>query len=88
MRYLAVRELPRRRFWVWGHRSAQWHAVTETSPKPIKTVCGLSYTSEAHRTWDQTPSSGRCPQCTRLVLATPGKGATFISDPAESPKSA
>jgi hypothetical protein len=91
MRYLAVSEMPRRSLWDSvrrGHRKLQWHAVADTAPKPIKTLCGMSYASEAHRTWDQTMPAARCPQCHRLVMAAPGKGATFIAEAATAPKSA
>jgi hypothetical protein len=92
MRYLAVSELPRRSVWIWvrylGHRTIQWHAVADSAPKPIRTVCGRSYSSEAHRTWDQTILSARCPQCHRLVIAAPGKAKTFVKEAASSPKSA
>jgi hypothetical protein len=92
MRYLAVSELSRRSFWIWvrhlGHRTLQWHAVADTAPKPIKTLCGRPYSSEAHRTWDQTILSGRCPQCHHLVIAAPGKVTTFVKEAAPSPKSA
>jgi len=63
----------------------EWHAVAETIPKPIKTLCGAAYATEAHRTWDQTASGARCPQCARLVSAAAAtKGTTFIADGATS----
>jgi len=73
MRYLGVMEvrhrplrgsLPFRSHW-----TPEWHAVADTSPKPIRTLCGFPYTSEAHRTWDQTTYAARCPQCQQLVTA-------------------
>ncbi len=93
MRYLAVPEMPRHSFWVSlrhrGHLTPEWHAVKDSSPKPIKTLCGQSYTAEAHRTWDQTTSSDRCPACEHLVRTT-GKvrGATFIAEGISSPRGA
>ncbi len=84
MRYLAVPEMPRHSFWALlrhrGHFPLEWHAVTDSSPPPIKTLCGQSYTAEAHRTWDQTASPDRCSACEHLVMTT-GKtrGATFIA---------
>jgi hypothetical protein len=94
MRYLAVAEMPRRNLMASirnrGHWSPIWHAVADTSPKPIKTLCGQSYTSEAHRTWDQTMSPSRCPHCERrLVLASDGsRGPTFIAEPSKAPRRA
>ena len=79
MRYLAVPEMPRRglifslfrrRYW-----APEWHAVAESFPPPIKTLCGSQYSSEALWTWDQTMSGSRCPQCERLVLAVSGSPA-------------
>ncbi len=86
MRYLAVPETPRRSRLAairhWGHGAPQWHAVVDTNPKPIKTMCGLSYTTEAHRTWDQTMSAGRCPHCEqRVISAGKARSATFIGEP-------
>ena len=92
MRYLAVPEMPRRNRFDsirhWGHVPAEWHAVADTHPKPAQTVCGLGYTAEAHRTWDQTTSGARCPECERLVAIKPAKAATFISEKATSPRGA
>jgi hypothetical protein len=92
MRYLAVSEMPRRSLWAsirhWGQDMLQWHAVADTSPKPIKTLCGIPYTSEAYRTWDQTTSGARCPECQRLIAIAPGKAATFISESTTSPRGA
>jgi len=93
MRYLAVPEMPPQSFWASlrhrGHLAPQWHAVADSFPKPIKTLCGLSYTAEAHRTWDQTMSAGRCPSCETLVkTASRAKGATFISERIASPRNA
>jgi hypothetical protein len=85
VRYLAVREtehlglLARLR-----HGTASkvhWHAIGETIPPPIKTVCGSPYTSEAHRTWDQAPPDDRCLECEGLVeTALTAQGTTFIAD--------
>jgi hypothetical protein len=90
-RYLAVAEMPQRN-WLASitHRSPGapvWHAVVETFPKPIKTLCGLTYTAEAHRTWDQTMSRARCPHCERLSLisAEQARGPTFIAEQSNSP---
>jgi len=85
MRYLAVPEMPHRSLWAslrhFGHRTAEWHAVSEASPSPIRTLCGIAYGSEALRTWDQTTAADRCPQCERLVTgADKAKGATFIAE--------
>jgi hypothetical protein len=85
MRFLAVSEIRGRSLlgsiWHRGHPMPEWHAVTETIPKPIKTLCGAPYVSEAHRTWDQTASGARCPQCARLVAsASATRGTTFIAD--------
>jgi hypothetical protein len=91
MRYLAVAETPRRNLLASirnrGHRAPEWHAVVDSHPKPIKTLCGMSYTAEAHRTWDQTMAAGRCPNCERLMLISPKKarGATFIAERTSSP---
>lgn len=70
-----------------GHGSPIWHAVAETSPKPIKTLCGQSYSSEAHRTWDQTMSPARCPHCERRVAlsSNSGRGPTFIAEQSKVP---
>jgi len=92
MRFLAVPEMPRHSFWASlrhrGYVSVQWHAVVDSAPKPIKTLCGQSYTAEAHRTWDQTPSSDRCAACGHLVKTTGRtKGATFITEGVSSPSS-
>ena len=90
MRYLAVAEMPRRTLLTsirhFGHMSPEWHAVADSHPKPIKTLCGLSYTSEAHRTWDQTMATGRCPHCERLLSMSNKKprGATFIAEKAKT----
>ena len=93
MRYLAVPEMSRHSFWASlrhrGYFSRQWHAVTDSSPKPIKTLCGQSYTAEAHRTWDQTTSSDRCSACEHLVMTTSKtRGATFIAEGVSSPRGA
>ena len=86
MRYLAVAEMPRRNLLASirnrGHRAPEWHAVVDSHPKPIKTLCGMSYTAEAHRTWDQTAAADRCPNCERLIMISPNKskGATFIAE--------
>ncbi len=85
MRHLAIEEVARPSFWAslrhGGYVAPTWHAVTESAPRPIKTLCGRPYTSEALRTWDQTPLAGRCPQCERLVSsASRAKGATFIAE--------
>lgn len=90
MRYLAVPEMPRRSFLFAlrhrGHSMPEWHAVAETIPKPMKTLCGTPYLSEAHRTWDQTASGARCPRCERLVeTAVKANGTTFIAEGAKSP---
>ncbi len=85
MRHLAIEDMPRLGFWAslrhGGHCAPTWHAVTESAPRPIKTLCGLPYTTEALRTWDQTPFAERCPQCERLVAsANRAKSATFIAE--------
>lgn len=84
MRYLAVEEMARPGFWTSlrhrGSGASTWHAVTESAPRPIKTLCGLPYTSEALRTWDQIPVAGRCSQCERMVAgASSVRSATFIA---------
>jgi len=75
MRYLAVPEMPRRgwldRLLRWGERKPKWHAVVESRRGPTKALCGSAVTSEAHRTWDQTESKGRCRTCERLVPVPP-----------------
>jgi len=81
MRYLGVPAMPRRSLWAslrpWRYLGAEWHAVTDTPIKPERTLCGIPYTAEAHRTWDQTLSDTRCPQCQRLVTGAEWvKGAT------------
>lgn len=91
MRYLAVPVMPPHSFWASlrhrGHLVPQWHAVADSFPRPIRTLCGTSYTAEAHRTWDQTMSAGRCSSCEKLVTsASKAKGATFISEPVASPR--
>jgi hypothetical protein len=91
MRYLAIPEMPPHSFWAsLRHRGRwvpNWHAVADTYPKPIKTLCGLSYMAEAHRTWDQTAAAGRCPACDRLATtAQKSKGATFITDTVVAPR--
>ena len=53
--------------------------MTDTPIKPITTLCGFPYTAEAHRTWDQTLSDARCPQCEGLV-ALRAKGDTPIAE--------
>ena len=84
MRYLAVPEMPRRSLWASLLRRShwpEWHAVADTAPKPIRTLCGSPYTSEAHRTWDQTMSGARCLQCEGLVTAArKAKGPTFVAE--------
>ncbi len=85
MRYLAVPEMPGRDLWAWlrhrGDGAAQWHAVSDTSPRPTETLCGAPYTAEAHRTWDQTLPAARCPPCQRLVAAAHWlAGATFVAE--------
>ncbi len=85
MRYLAVEEMARPGFWTSlrhrGSAVSTWHAVTESAPRPIKTLCGLPYTSEALRTWDQIPVAARCPQCERMVAGASGtRSATFIAE--------
>jgi hypothetical protein len=95
MRYLAVPEMPRRNRFDsirhWGHSPAEWHAVVDTHPKPAHTVCGLAYTAEAHRTWDQTMSTGRCSDCERLVPAADtamvGGSRAEDSGPSDGPDS-
>ena len=68
-----------------GHWMIRWHAIGEADPKPIRTLCGLPWMSEAHRTWDQTPSGGRCQHCEGLVaIASKPKAATFTSKDATS----
>lgn len=89
MRYLAVSGTAQRRSLVtlrhWGRPTPHWHAVAETIPEPLRTLCGSPYGSEAHRTWDQVISGSRCPQCERLVAAASNaKGATFIAEGATS----
>jgi hypothetical protein len=91
MRYLAVAEMPPHGFWSSlrhrGQAARRWHAVADTFPKPIKTLCGFSYAAEAHRTWDQTTWSARCPTCQRLTTtADKARVATFISERAISPR--
>ena len=81
MRYLGVPAMPRRSLWAslrpWRYLGAEWHAVADTPIKPERTLCGIPYATEAHRTWDQTLSDARCPQCQRLVAgAECVKGAT------------
>lgn len=49
----------------FGH--PEWHAVAAPNLTPIRTLCGLWCTSEAHRTWDKTPLPSRCPHCQQLV---------------------
>jgi hypothetical protein len=85
MRYLAVGETARPGFWASlrprVNDAPTWHAVTESSPPPVKTLCGIPYTSEALRTWDQTPVAERCPQCERMVTgASRARSAPFIAD--------
>jgi len=85
MRYVAVPEMPRRSLWAslrpWSHLRAEWHAVTDGPIKPTETLCGVPYTAEAHRTWDQTMSEARCPQCQRLVTGADWvKGSTSLAD--------
>ena len=85
MRYLAVPEMPHRTLWAalrdWGHATPEWHTVADSLPKPTKTLCGRSYTSEAHRTWDQTPFAARCPSCQWLAVAADGaRGALSVPD--------
>jgi len=53
-----------------GHGQPEWHAVADTNLKPIRTLCGKWCTSEAHRTWDQTPRPSRCARCQQLVEQT------------------
>jgi len=89
MRYLAIPEMPRRSLWAslrhWGHWKAEWHAVADSPIKPIETLCGVPYTAEAHRTWDQTLSDARCPQCQRLVTGADWvTGATSLAEGATS----
>jgi hypothetical protein len=54
----------------------------------MRKICGTSYSSEAHRTWEQTILGARCPRCHRLVIAAPGKAKTFVNEAASSPRSA
>jgi len=72
MTYLAVPELPRQSLWASLRRRsklAEWHAVADWCPAPIKTLCGFVSTLEAHRTWDQTLPDARCPRCEQLTSA-------------------
>jgi hypothetical protein len=94
MRYLAVAEMPRvpprRSFWDSlrhrGRTLPEWHAVKDSSPKPIKTLCGLSYSAEAHRTWALTTPSNRCSACEHVVMTT-DRVSTFIAERLSSPRS-
>jgi hypothetical protein len=88
-RFLAVPETAHRNIFAslrhWGHAMPEWHAVVESIPMPIKTVCGWPYTAEAHRTWDQTSADARCPQSDRLVAAvSTARGVTFKAEGARS----
>jgi len=85
MRYLAVEEMARPGFWTSlrhrGSGAPTWHAVTESAPGPTTTLCGLPYTSEALRTWDQIPVAARCPQCERMVAGAKNvRSAPFIAE--------
>jgi hypothetical protein len=40
----------------------------------MRKICGTSYSSEAHRTWEQTILGARCPRWHRLVIAAPREG--------------
>ena len=85
MRYLGIPAMPRRSLWAslrpWRYLGAEWHAVADTPVKPERTLCGLLFTTEAHRTWDQTFSDARCPQCQRLVVGAEWvQGATSIPE--------
>jgi len=92
MGYLGVPAMPRRSLWAslrpWRYLGAEWHAVADTPVKPERTLCGLPFTTEAHRTWDQTVSDARCPQCQRLVTGAQwAQGATSTPEITEPRRS-
>jgi hypothetical protein len=79
-----VPEMPSKRgFWTvlrhWGLWAPEWHAVAETIPTSMMTVCGTAYSSEAQRTWGQTLPGVRCPQCERFVAEGMAKLPPFIA---------
>ena len=62
--------------------------MADTPVKPERTLCGLPFTTEAHRTWDQTVSDARCPQCQRLVTGAQwAQGATSTPEITEPRRS-
>lgn len=88
MRFLAVREVQRNgslaSFRLWGHSTVRWHAVREIDPNPVVTLCGIPCISEAHRTWEQTPSGSRCPGCETLMPTVSRTEVTFVDEEHES----
>jgi hypothetical protein len=87
MRYFAVSAMPpgtlsaslrHRRYWTAG-----WHSVSDTSSNLRPALCGLRYTSEAHRICDRTRSGSQFPQCQRKAMTSyRAEDPTFIAEAA------